>query len=397
MTDYRYQALNAQGELVEGELSLESDRAVEQALQRMDCIPLKIESGVQAPMAARRPRRAGKLDLQAFFEDLHDYLESGLQIDQALQLQAKSCPASQKLLQEMLSGLRQGKSLSEVMHAHIGQFNKVQCGIVRIGEETGSLTDSLGLLAGLVRDLDDLRERIRSALAYPSILMVVMLLSMVVLFTVVVPRFAPLFEGMGVEVQGMTRVVMGISDFLLKQGWVLVTAPLLLIVVFRMALYSPHYRRRIVSAALKLPLIGEMLRQYNLYVMSTVMNVLLSKRVPVVQSLELVEGALSNLRYRESLHDLRETLRQGHALGRSLPSDLYPEHFRSIVSLGEETGKLSTAFSRLSSYYYKQLNGRIRVLMTYIEPAIIMLLGLMVGLIVVSMLQTLLSINELVA
>ncbi len=396
---FRYQALDTKGELVEGEMSMADEQQVVDALVEKHFIPVKVEAAVtrrRRPGLARFTAR--RFDRQTFFENLHDYLESGLSIDKALELESRSQqgPVSESLA-AMLTRVRQGESLSEVMRSLPEYFSPMEAGIVKVGEESDSLDQSLALLARMNGDLQAFRDRVRSALAYPSILMLVMLLSMIILFTLVIPKFKPLFEGMGVEMQGMTRAVIGISDFLLQNATLLLALPLLLFLGWRLLRFSTTGRSRVAMLALDLPLLGPLMRHYNLYVFAMIMQVLMQRRIPMLRALEYLKGAGASPAYREAVDDMIERIRRGQSLGDVLPESLFADHFVHVVRVGEESGRLAESFRRLAAYHYKQLNDRIKLLMTYVEPMIIMLLGLMVGLVVVSMLQTLLGINELVA
>ncbi len=395
---FRYQALDAQGKFVEGQMEFSSEAEVIEALLKQGFTPLKVTRSQDRSSAGGRLRRTrGKFDLSDFFENLHDYLDSGLSVDKALSLEAASHdPFNGSFLHQMVERIRQGESLSQVMAGYPEHFTPVHIGIVRVGEETDSLIESLKLLAQLSRDLRDFKEKIRSALVYPAILAFVMMVSMLILFLVVIPKFKPLFASMGVELDGLARAVVGISDFLQVYGGYLALLVPLLWLVLRMLRLSPGLRRGLSERMMRLPMIGVLIRQYNLYMISMVMHVLLHKKVTVIRALEYVRDALSSEIYSERIEQMIDALSKGENLGATLSAPLFPDHFIYIVKAGEETGRLDAAFAKLSAYYYKQLNVRIAQLMTYAEPAIIMLLGASVGLIVVSMLKTLLSVNELV-
>ena len=395
---FRYQALDTQGKFVEGQMEAISEAEVVDNLLRQGFTPLKVIRRQDSKTARKRVlRRAPAFDLSDFFENLYDYLDSGLSIDKALALEAGSHdPSGDSFLHRMVERIRQGESLSQVMADDPEHFSAVHTGIVRVGEETDSLVESLRLLAQLSRDMQGLREKIRSALAYPAILALVMMLSMLILFLVVIPKFKPLFAGMGVELDGMAQAVIGISDFMQAYGLYLALSLPVMWLLLRLLRVSPATRRSLSELLLRLPLVGDLMRQYNLYMIAMVMQVLLRKKITVIRSLEYVQDALSSDIYRERIGDMIDALSKGETLGASLSPPLFPEHFIYIVNAGEETGRLDASFAKLAGYYYKQLNARIAQLMTYAEPAIIMLLGASVGLIVVSMLKTLLSINELV-
>jgi type II secretory pathway component PulF len=393
---YRYQAINAAGEVIEGEMQLTSEQAVIDSLLEMNCTPIRVVPDQHRSL--RRPIWSGRkrFDRQGFFENLHDYLDSGLSVDKALELESRSRQTDGATVAELLERVRQGESLSQVMQSLPERFTAMEAGIVKAGEESDSLDQSLKMLARLSRDVQQFRERIRSSLAYPTILMAVMLLSMVVLLTLVVPKFKPLFSGMGIEMQGMTRAVMAVSDVMIRNQELLLTLPLLLFLSARLLGLSPSAMRRWSRLVADLPFAGALFRDYNQYVFATVMQVLMLRRIPMMRALDYLQQAAASSLYRERIDVMLEQVSRGQSLGDVLPAELFSEHFVHVVRVGEETGRLGEAFGRLSAYHYKQLNDRIKKVMTYVEPLIIMLLGLMVGMIVVSMLQTLLSINELV-
>jgi len=138
-----------------------------------------------------------------------------------------------------------------------------------------------------------------------------------------------------------------------------------------------------------------MIQQYNLYIISMILHILMKKRITIIKALEHVKDAVGNIVYKNEIESMTREISRGKSIQQVLNTNFFTQHFIYIVAVGEETGRLSESFSKLSKYYYKQLDVRIKSMMTYAEPAIIMILGLVVGLIVVSMLQAILSINEL--
>jgi type II secretory pathway component PulF len=138
-----------------------------------------------------------------------------------------------------------------------------------------------------------------------------------------------------------------------------------------------------------------MIQQYNLYLIAMIMQVLMKKKITIIRALEYLKGALDNRVYKNEIEKMAREISRGNSMKSVLNADLFSDHFIYIVAVGEETGNLAESFSKLARYYYKQLDNQIKALMTYVEPFIILLLGLIVGIIVVSMLQAILSINEL--
>ncbi len=394
---FRYKALNDKGEYVEGELNLPSESLVVSELLKLDYVPIKITTSGNKKRKKLLPARPYKFDKQQFFENLFDYLDSGLSIDKALELEAHSQgkTSESNFLTELVDQVRQGVSLSEAMQNFPDHFSTLYVGLVQVGEQTDSLKESLGILSNLTRDMQEFKQKIKSALIYPAILSAVMLISIVVLFGFVIPRFKSLFDGMGIEMSGLTAAVVGISDLLTNYYQILLLLLVLIVFALRQLFRSVKSDRGWALYMLKIPLIGLMIQQYNLYIISVIMHILMLKKITILKALLHLKDAVNNIVYKDEIEKMALDINRGKSMKNALNIDLFSEHFIYLVGVGEETGQMAKSFSKLGQYYYKQLDNRIKALMTYAEPAIIMILGLVVGLIVVSMLQAILSINEL--
>ncbi len=395
---FKYQALNKEGEYVEGELSLATEERVVEELLRLNYVPIKVTNVQPKKNFNLKLSKKTKFDLQQFFENLYDYLDSGLSIDKALELEARSLDesSSQVLITELLDQVRQGGNLSQAMKDQPEFFSSLHTGIVQVGEETDSLTESFKLLSSLISDLNEFKQKIKSALVYPMILTGVLFISILILFGLVIPRFEALFVSMGIQMDGLTGVIVGISNVLTQQYQLLLVILLGLIFLFRNVVGRFKQDIKMTRKLLRMPLLGEMMIQYNLYIISRILSILLEKNITVMKSLQYVGDALGNLVYRKEIEQMAIEISKGSALQDVFDTKLFSQHFIYIVSIGAETGRLAESFSKLSKFYYKQLDVKIRMLMMYVEPIIIMVLGLVVGLIVVTMLQAILSINELV-
>ncbi len=394
---FKYKAINEEGEYIEGELNLSTEELVEVELIKLNFVPIKIIRVKDKKSRSQFLSKNQKFEVQQFFENIYDYLDSGLSIDKALELEAKSFEHvnGMKFLTDLVDNVRQGGSLSEAMQNFPQHFNTLYIGVVHVGEETDSLSESFNLLSRLTRDLQEFKQKIKSALVYPMILSGVMLISILVLFGLVIPRFKSLFVGMGIEMSGVTGVVVGISDVLTENYQILIVLMLLFIFALRKVSSNALTNQGWAIYFLRVPLIGVMIQQYNLYIISMILHILMKKRITIIKALEHVKDAVGNIVYKDAIETMTREISRGKSIHAVLNTELFTRHFIYIVGVGEETGRLSQSFEKLSSFYYKQLDVRIKSMMTYAEPAIIMILGLVVGLIVVSMLQAILSINEL--
>ncbi len=394
---FRYKALNNDGEYIEGESSLASENQVISELQRLDCVPIKIVAVRKSPAKRLLGTRAKAFDRLQFFENLSEYLDSGLSIDKALELEAlsQSQASEMSFIGDLLEQVRQGNQLSDAMRDYPAYFPSLYIGVVQVGEQTDSLKESLKLLARLAQDLQAFREKVKSALIYPAILSGVMLISIIILFGVVIPRFKSMFVGLGVEMDGLTGLIVGISDVFSNHYQVLLLLSLFVILLGRYAIRNMRQRRNSALALLRMPVLGSMIRQYNLYIFSVIMQILTERRITIIKALDHVGEALDNMVYKAEIDSMKREISRGKSLTEVLPPSLFGQHYIYLIGVGEETGQMAGTFARLARFYYRQLDNRIKTVVTYAEPVIIMLLGLIVGLIVVSMLQAILGINAL--
>jgi len=393
---FKYSALNESGEYIEGEMTLLSESLVEEALLKQRYTPITI-----TPLSVKKTRpalfsRKAVFDRQQFFENIHDYMDSGVPVDKALELESDSSSDSQHqtLFSEMVLAVREGQALSTVMAEH-EEFLPLHVGIVRVGEETDSLQESVALLAELSRDMAAIKQKIRDALIYPAVLVGVMMLSLLILFGVVIPKFKLLFEGMGVELDGITRLVIGTSNFFVEQHITLLLLLALLLVVITSLKRNVKLQRRWSLLQLRLPLVGLLVRHYHQYMIAMILQILMAKKMTVVEAFSYVRDSLSSVVYKREMALMMDKISRGESVSATLNPQLFSSHYIYIVSVGEKTGRLDQSFAKLASYYYKQLDNKIRALVAYAEPTIIMVLGVLVGVIIVSMLKAILSINEL--
>lgn len=397
---FRYQALNNQGEYVEGEYNLPTEELVIDELLKQDYVPIKVVSLTQKKSGRFNFsfKNQSRFELQTFFENLNDYLDSGLSVDKSLELESMAYDSGVEagFLNSLVDQVRQGNSLSLAMKEHPDRFSDLHIGIVRVGEETDSLPESFRLLSTLLQDLNEFKQKIKSALSYPLILSAVLLISILVLFGLVIPRFETLFLSMGIEMEGLTGVIVEISRLITEQYVWLLLGLLVLVMTVRTIVVRLRHDERANRRLLGLPLIGKMVRYYNLYIFSMVMSILLKKNITMIKALDYVKNALNNRLYKNEIGIMIKAIGEGQTVSSVFSEALFTRHFTYIVGVGEETGKLANSFDKLARFYYKQMDARIKTLMLYVEPVIIMVLGLVVGLIVVTMLQAILSINELV-
>ncbi len=396
MPAFRYKAVSASGEVLEGEMAAASREAVIARLQGLGHIPLHAEE-VSARSGGWLLRRR-RLDTARFIRDLSTLLRAGVPLDRALEMliDLAETEAERRLLADLLGDVRGGSALADAMEARPEVFGRFQVSMVRAAEAGGALDQVLARLADFIEQLQELKASVRTALIYPAILVAVTLLSLLVLLVYVIPQFATLFEGVGQALPLPTRVVMGVAGFVRDWGWLLLALPLLALLGLRRALRSPAFRRRLDGWLLGLPLVGDLLLKIQTSVFARTLGTLLSSGVPLLAALRIVRDTLTNRVLAEAVERVIESAREGGGLAAPIQaSHRFPPLAVHLIGVGEESGQLDAMLVQLAEVYDREVRLAIRRLLALLEPMLIMGLGLVVGGIIMSILVAILGINEL--
>jgi type II secretory pathway component PulF len=402
MAVFVYQGTGARGEKKAGELEAASRS---EALRRlaMDRIqPLSLATKGDAAIAARgiggRGRagaarggiRLSNADVILFTDELSDFLHSGLQLEPALQLmESREDRSPVKTVARFLrEKVRDGTSFSEALAAASPSFGELYCNLVGAGEVSGALAPLLRRQSEHLIAMQELRSRIKLALIYPSALVIVGLVAIVVIMTVLVPQLINLLDKTGGTMPLPTRVLVFLGTFSSRYGLPLAALAALAVLVFFAAIRQPAGRRWWDEAKLKIPLIGALLSaSFFAQFCQTTAN-LLQNGLPLLTSLKLMTRATGNVFYRGLLVRITDLVGEGASLTRAMKAaGHFPPTLRDLVKVGEQTGELGATLEKIGQRYDKIIQQRIERIMSIVPLVIISAMGLMVLLIAWSMLS----------
>ncbi|MEO1751955.1 type II secretion system F family protein [Thiofaba sp. EF100] len=396
MPAFRYKAVSASGEVLEGEMAAASREAAIARLQGLGHIPLHVEEAVGTRRWAWGRRR--RLDTARFTRDLSTLLRAGVPLDRALEMlmELAEDEPGRRLLAGLLDDVRGGSALADAMEARPEVFGRFQVSMVRAAEAGGALETVLERLADFIEQFQELKASVQAALIYPAILVAVTLLSLLVLLVYVIPQFATLFEGVGRSLPLPTRVVMGVAGFVRDWGWLLLALPLLAIPWLRAALRGTAFRRRWDGWLLGMPLLGELVLKIQTSVFARTLGTLISSGVPLLSALRIVRDTLTNSVLAEAVDRVIDSAREGGGLAAPIrASHRFPPLVAHLIGVGEESGRLDAMLVQLAEVYDRETRLAIRRLLALLEPVLIIGLGLVVGGIIMSILVAILGINEL--
>jgi general secretion pathway protein F len=408
MPQFRYRATDHEGRIVEGSLDAGEVGAVVARLHDRGLIPLRIGAaeGEAAPgrtLGFKLPRlsfRSGvsKRELLVFTQELSTLLHAGLPLDRSLASLASVSdnPALRTAVTETLQAVQAGKSLAEAFGNHPKVFPSLYVNMVRAGEAGGFLDKVLERLSEYLERSQEVRDEILSAMMYPLFVTVVMGMSMIFLLTFVVPKFTDLFATSGKAMPLPTQMLLGISNFLAAYWWALLGLVVASAVGFRRWIGTPAGRLTWDHWKLRVFFLGDLVRKAEVASLTRTLGTLLRSGVPMLQALGIVRQIIGNQVIGRAISEVEVGAREGAGVAGPLGrTGVLPPLALQMISVGEETGRLEDMLIGAADHLEKDVRNRLQRLVSLLEPAMILIMGLAIGFIVISMLLGIFSIYDL--
>ena len=408
---YRYRAVSPAGEVSTGESDAPNEADLVDRLRDQGLMPTQIVASAgggatAAHDAARGPRsglftpkKVTRDQLLAITRELATLLRAGLPLDRALEILIGLAPTPPvaALLQGVRDDVRGGKALSQALDARREIFSRFYVNIVRAGEAGGALGVVLQRLAETMERNKELRENVRSALIYPTILIGVAVVSVIVLLIFVVPQFQQTFAQAGKALPLPTEIVVVVGTFMRRWWWAVLAGTVVAIVWFRRRGHDPAIRRARDLRMLRLPLVGDLVAKLEVARFARTLATLLGNGVTLLSGLAIVKETLGNVVLATSLDGVIAKLREGKGFGRPLAdTGLYPRLASQMILVGEESGRLEEMLTRVADVYDREVQVAIKRFLAILEPAMILTLAVLVGGIVFSILLGVMGMSELV-
>ncbi|TMH03246.1 MAG: type II secretion system F family protein [Betaproteobacteria bacterium] len=411
MALYRYKAVNAAGDVAAGELDAANEAEIVDRLRDQGLMPMRVEAALgarsaSAPAAASprkpgwfAPRTVTRDNVLALTRELATLLRAGLPLDRALEVLiglAPTLPVAQ-LLQTIRDDVRGGKSLSQALDSHREVFSRFYVNIVRAGEAGGALGVVLTRLAETMERNKELRESVKAALIYPTILILVAVASVMVLLVFVVPQFQQTFAQAGKALPLPTQIVIFVGTGLRKYWWLMILIVVAFVWIMRRRLKDPSVRYRWDARMLRAPLLGDLLSKVEVARFARTLATLLSNGVTLLSGLAIVKDTMTNSVLSAALDGVITRLREGKGFGRPLgETGVYPRLASQMILVGEESGRLEEMLNRVAEVYDREVQISIKRFLAVLEPALILGLAVLIGGIVFSILLGIMGMSELV-
>lgn len=402
MPRFKYKAKKISGQEIEGEREAKDKFELARELRQNGYILVSSEDTEKVKkqntfltIVLSLLSRVSTAEKMLFARNLGVMIAAGLPISRALSALGRQTKNKKfkSVIADLGAGIQKGEPLSRTMEKHPEVFSALFISMVKAGERSGGMPESLNLISQqLERDLT-LTRRVRGAMMYPAIIVVAMLLIGAAMMIYVVPTLLGVFEELGVDLPLSTKIVIFVSNSFLNHGFLVLLILLIAIISFIVALRTKTGRGVLDFVFLRLPLISPLVKKINSSRTTRTLSSLISAGVEIVEAFEVAENVLQNHYYKGVLTKAKVKIQKGSPIAEVFiaAENLYPPLVGEMVAVGEETGKLPDMLMRLAVFYEEEVGESTKNLTTIIEPIMMIFIGAIVGFFAVSMMQPMYS------
>lgn len=426
MPTFNYIARSRSGEKAQGSMEAPDRRTALLNLERKGLVPVSVtESGLGAPPAkaakaekkpapaarkkpepaeapnavsfGKKKNRMNMRELLMFTRELEDLLHSGMTLGNALNTlsRRKTKSAADAIVLDLRDQIVKGSSLSDALAKHNDSFPNLYISMVRAGEASGAVVDSLTRLGHHFERVLEAREKVIQAMIYPSIVLGAGVLTIIFVMTFVIPKFSTVFSELGATLPLPTRILIGTSSFVLNYGWLLGIALVGGFIAFQRYTRTPQGELWWHGRMLKFPVVHKIITANAYGQFARTLSALLSNGVPVLQALSIVENTVGNKVIAREVHEARDRVTDGSTIAGPLAAgNVFPPLLTDMLAIGEESGDMAGALKHIAERYDKELDRSVKVLTTVLEPVMILVIAVGVGFVAVAMLMAVFELTS---
>jgi len=394
---FAYKAKDTNGKVREGMVEAADQKAAMARLREQKLSVLEVKAGP----AVKKPKK-GKVDnkdVVIFSRQLSTLVSAGVPIVQGLTIleQQAEAPSFKFVVGGLRSDIEAGLSIADAMAKHPNAFTELYVAMIRAGEVGGILDTILERLSAYLEANEALKSKVKSAMMYPTVVFSAAGLITIFLIVFVIPIFKDIFSGFGAELPFVTRVIIGISDFL--RAKLLYMLPFIGGAVwgFKKWMKTAKGQEKIDEISLKLPVIGILVKKVAIAKFSRTLGTLIKSGVPILQGLETVAKTAGNKVIERAINASRDSIKEGGRISDPLKkANIFPPMVIQMISVGEETGGLDNMLNKIADFYDAEVDVAVKGLTSMIEPLIMIVLGLVIGTIVIAMFMPMFALGDMV-
>ncbi len=398
MAKYAYYALNREGKQVFGVIAADNQALALNDIRALGLFPTNVREATKGDerRAARKKKGLDELyfggvktkELVVMTRQLSTLIDAGLPLLRSINVlvaQLKPCKL-RDILREIASDIQSGSTFAESLAKHPKQFDRLYVNMVRAGEVGGLLETVLQRLAIFMERREALKRRVKGALIYP--IAVILIAGGIVSFLLlkVVPVFADIFTEFGGDLPAPTKVLIAAGDFMIYKWWILLTSICWFIIGVKVAMKSKQIKRVFDRVILKVPLIGDLVTKVAVARFARTLGTLITSGVPILQALKITRETIGNEVIQNAVDTVHESVKEGDTIAAPLDkSKVFPPMVVNMIDVGEETGSLDAMLVKVADIYDAEVENAVDAMLSLLEPAIIIVLGGIIGFIVVAL------------
>ncbi|HSX18518.1 MAG TPA: type II secretion system F family protein [Candidatus Saccharimonadales bacterium] len=391
MALYSYTAKDASGKKYSGEVEVLDEKALVSTLQKQGLVPISITpKGSGKLFSVKIPKFTGSVsssEVVGFTRQLSTMISAGLPLTDSLVIMEKQTKSAafERIISQIVADVEGGMALSVALSKHKEVFDTIYVKLVEAGETGGVLDKVLAKLADTLEKDREFKSKTKGAFVYPVIVIIVMVIVVVIMMIFVIPKLTSLYSEVGASLPLPTRILIGTSSFLRGFWWLLIILGVGGYFAFKAFAKTPAGASLISKFFLNLPIWGKIRKTLILAQFTRTLGLLIGAGIPIITALKVVSQLLASPSYQEGLDEAIARVERGSPLYQPLSQNpIFPPIIGQMLRVGEETGKLDEVLLRLSVYFEGESENSIRNLTTALEPVILVILGLGVGVLVLS-------------
>ncbi len=401
MPNFSYTAIDPKGREKTGHLAADSNDAARTKLTERSLYVVKVEAAQSTKTTPTRgpfgPKKLRSKELTLFTRQLSSLVQV-TPLEEALRTIGNQNEKAhvRDRIGAVHGGVIEGQRLAEAMRREPASFPPLYRAMISAGETSGTLPDITERLAALLERQAEMRGKLISALAYPIVLALVAILVVALLMIAVVPKVVEQFDDVNQQLPFVTRLVIGISDFLANWWGAILAILFVFAIVGWRALKEPQVKYRVDSFLLRLPFIGRLLRDLNAARLARTLSTMVASRLPILEGLRLTTNTIGNAVLRRACEDMVEAIRGGGSLSKALrDTGVFPPMLVYLTASGEASGQLDDMLARAADYLEREFDNFSSTALSLLEPLIIVLLGGVVAVVILAILLPILQLQNL--
>ncbi len=401
---FEYRARDRKGGVHAGSMDGQSSAAVAVALRDKGFVPLKIEQKKTSALDREISipgfkKKVKSKDVAILSRQLATMVNSGLTLIRSLTIleQQSDNPLLSSVVADVRTRVEQGSSLSGALEAHPKVFNHLYISMIRAGEVGGALDETLNRLADTLESAVRLRSKVKSAMAYPIVVLslIIMIVSGMLLF--VVPIFKNMYDDLGGTLPLPTRMLINVSNLITTFWWIFLALIIGGVIAFKRWKKTPEGRRTWDKLKLRAPILGNVVQKIAISRFARTLSVLSRTGVPVLQALDIVSATAGNSLVSDAINDVQASVKRGESLAGPLHKHaVFPPMVAHMMTVGEETGALDTMLSKVADFYDQEVDDTVSAMTSLIEPLLIIVMGVAVGGILIALYLPMFNIANLI-